>query len=88
MKKTIMIPIEVDAEVFAIDLANSMNYEEAINIIKIIDIQMADWEFTKQLAAYFMNEILKSWEEMEMYFDHAPKFVLDEFISYNLPKSV
>ena len=83
MKKTIMIPSEVDAEVFAIDLANSMNYEEAINIIKIIDIQMADWEFTKQLAAFFMNEVLKEWNDQE-----AGLFEIGQFIDENLPESV
>ena len=82
MKKTIMIPIEVDAEVFAMDLANNMNYQEAINIIRIIDIQMADWDFTKQLAAFFMSEVLKEADDSDWCGD------LLKFISQNLPKTV
>ena len=83
MKKTVMIPIEVDAEDFARDLANNLNYEESINIIKIIDDRMADWEFTKQLAAFFMNEVLKEWSEQE-----DGLFEIYQFIDENLPKSV
>ena len=83
MKKTVMIPIEVDAEDFARDLANNLNYDEAFSIIKIIDIQMANWDFTKQLAAFFMNEVLKEWEEQE-----DGSFEIGQFIEENLPKSV
>ena len=67
MKKTVTIPIEFDAETLAMELADNLSYDEAINIIniiKIIDNQMADWEFTKQLAAFFMNEVLKEWSEL------------------------
>ena len=97
MKKTITIPIEVDTEVLARDLANSLGYDEAINIIKIIDDRMADWEFTKQLAAFFMNEVLKEWSELEGYPDvesdipggiYVPPFEIYQFIDENLPKSV
>ena len=83
MKKTITIPIELDAEALAQELADSLSYDEAINIIKIIDNQMADWDFTKQLAAFFMNEVLKSWAEME-----EGLFEIGQFIDENLPKSV
>ena len=83
MSKTVTIPIEVDAEDFARDLANNLNYEEAINIIKIIDIQVADWGFTKQLAAFFMNEVLKEWGEQE-----DGLFEIGQFIDDSLPKSV
>ena len=83
MKKTVMIPIEVDAEDFARDLANNLNYEESINIIKIIDIQMADWGFTKQLAAFFMNEVLKEWNDQE-----GGLFEIGQFIDEYLSKSV
>ena len=97
MKKTITIPIELDAEALAQELADSLSYDEAINIIKIIDDQMADWDFTKQLAAFFMNEVLKSWREMEGYPDvesdipvsiYVPQFEIGQFIDENLPKSV
>ena len=83
MKKIVTIPIEVDAEVLARELADSLNYDEAINIIKIIDNQMADWEFTKHLAAFFMNEVLKEWSEQE-----DGLFEIGQFIDENLPKSV
>ncbi len=83
MKKTVTIPIELDAEVLARDLADSLNYAEAINIIKIIDDQIADWEFTKQLAAFFMNEVLKEWNDQE-----ARLFEIGQFIDENLPESV
>ena len=84
MKKIVTIPIEVDAEVLALELADNLNYDEAINIIKIIDNQMADWEFTKQLAAFFMNEILRDWDDM----GERDLFELRTFISQNLPKTV
>ena len=84
MKKTITIPIELDAEALAQELADSLSYDEAINIIKIIDDQMADWDFTKQLAAFFMNEVIKSWPELE----EGYEFELGYFIDENLPKSV
>ena len=83
MKKTITIPIEFDAETLAMKLADNLSYDEAINIIKIIDNQMADWEFTKQLAAFFMNEVLKEWSEQE-----DGLFELGYFIDENLPESV
>ena len=83
MKKTITIPIEFDAETLAMELADNLSYDEAINIIKIIDNQMADWEFTKQLAAFFMNEVLKEWSEQE-----DGLFEISQFIDENLPKSV
>ena len=83
MEKTLTIPIEFDAEVLAMELADNLSYDEAINIIKIIDNQMADWEFTKQLAAFFMDEVLKSWGEME-----EGLFEIGQFIDENLPKSV
>ena len=86
MKKIVTIPIEVDAEVLAMELADNLSYDEAINIIKIIDNQMADWEFTKQLAAFFMNGVLKEWSEMED--EVSPDYFLREFITRNLPKSV
>ena len=84
MKKTITIPIELDTEVLARDLADSLSYDEAINIIKIIDDQMADWDFTKQLAAFFMYEVLKGWPELE----EGYEFELGYFIEENLPESV
>lgn len=80
-KKTLMIPVEVDAEVFAQDLAHNMSYDEALNIIKIIDIQIADWAFTKQLAAFFIGEVLDSWWEME-----EDLFELRTFLKQNLPQ--
>lgn len=83
MKKTVTIPIEVDAEDFARDLADNLSYDEAINIIKIIDDQIADWEFIKQLAAHFMNEVLKEWNDQE-----TGLFEIGQFIEDNLPKSV
>ena len=83
MKKIVTIPIEVDAEVLALELADNLNYDEAINIIKIIDNQMADWDFTKQLAAFFMNEVLKEWNDQE-----AGLFEIGQFIDENLPESV
>ena len=83
MKKTVTIPIELDTGVLAMELANSLSYDEAINIIKIIDNQMADWDFTKQLAAFFMNEVLKEWSEQE-----DGLFEIYQFIDENLPKSV
>ena len=83
MKKTITIPVELDAEALALELADELNYDEAINIIKIIDIQMADWGFTKQLAAFFMNEVLKEWGEQE-----DGLFEIGQFIDDSLPKSV
>lgn len=97
MRKTVMVPIEVDAEVFARDLANNLDHQEAMEIVKIIDVQMADWEFTKQLAAFFMNEVLKEWSELEGYPDvesdipggiYVPPFEIYQFINENLPKSV
>ena len=97
MKKTITIPIEFDAETLAMELADNLSYDEAINIIKIIDNQMADWGFTKQLAAFFMNEVLKEWSELEGYPDvesdipggiYVPPFEIYQFIEENLPKSV
>ncbi len=83
MKKTITIPIEFDAETLAMELADNLSYDEAINIIKIIDNQMADWEFTKQLAAFFMNEVLKEWNDQE-----DGLFEIGQFIDENLPESV
>ena len=83
MKKIVTIPIEVDAEVLALELADNLNYDEAINIIKIIDNQMADWDFTKQLAAFFMNEVLKEWNDQE-----AGLFEIGQFIDEYFSKSV
>ena len=83
MKKTVTIPIELDAEALAMELADNLSYDEAINIIKIIDDRMADWEFTKQLAAFFMNEVLKEWSEQE-----DGLFEIGQFINEYLLKSV
>ena len=83
MKKTVTIPIELDAEALAMELSDNLSYDEAINIIKIIDDRMADWEFTKQLAAFFMNEILKEWSEQE-----DGLFEIGQFINEYLLKSV
>lgn len=83
MKKTITIPIEFDAKTLAMELADNLSYDEAINFIKIIDNQMADWEFTKQLAAFFMNEVLKEWDDQE-----DGLFEIGQFIDKYLSKSV
>lgn len=83
MKKTITIPIEIDAEALAKNLTDKLSYDEAINIIRIIDDQIADWEFAKQLAAFFMHEVLRDWDEQE-----KGLFEIGQFIDENLPKSV
>lgn len=80
MQKTVTVPIEIDAVNFITQLADELSYDEAIEIIKIIDDRMANWEFTKQVAAHFISEIVKGWGEMGEPFEKSPIFSLSDFI--------
>lgn len=47
--------IELDYE----DISTSLNYDQSIEFIKIIDRDQENWELTLELAKYFVAEILK-----------------------------
>lgn len=42
-----------------IDSLASLSYSEIISFIKVLDLTIADWDFTKQLYSYLKEEMEK-----------------------------
>ena len=53
--------ITISAEISKEKLAEviSSNWDDALDIIKQIDTEMADWDFTEQMFNYFKEEMEK-----------------------------
>lgn len=83
MSKTILLPVELDLEALVHDLAQAMSYEEAFKFMVNLDVAMADWTFTKEIAAFFINEVLKEWADQD-----EEVFEVHAFIKKYLPDSV
>lgn len=48
--------------------------EEALALIKMIDEEQADWEFTKQVADHFIELMSKYFEHSKEYKDYLKGF--------------
>lgn len=55
MNKSISINVEIDS----FDIADSCNYHEAMNLIKVIDERQQSYEFTEEVALMLLGECLK-----------------------------
>ena len=50
------------ADVDIDDIAVQVDHDEGAELIKAIDLQMADFEFTVDMAKYFVGEVAKEYE--------------------------
>jgi hypothetical protein len=55
----IFMESNIDVGSFVRSLCIKNNEQEIINLIKEIDIEMSDWNFTEDLYNYFKNELQK-----------------------------
>lgn len=53
IKKMVLLPIDLKELLSEVSLSN----EEALELIKAIDLNMQDWEFTEEACNYFMKEM-------------------------------
>ena len=56
MSRKLNVTVEVDAHQLAMSLAESRDYRALFRLIEDIDAQMADWDFTEKLHAYFAKQ--------------------------------
>jgi hypothetical protein len=49
----------IDMELFARDICNELNDDGLIKLITDIDLNVAEWGFTKKLYNYFKKEMEK-----------------------------
>ena len=55
IKKMVLLPVDLKELVSEVSLSN----EEALELIKAIDLNMQDWGFTEEACNYFMKEMDK-----------------------------
>ena len=56
MSRKLSVTVEVDAKELANSLAESRDYRALFRLIEDIDAQIADWDFTERLYAYFAKQ--------------------------------
>lgn len=56
MSKKLALVVDVDAKTLATALADARDYNALFRLIEDIDAQMADWDFTERLYAYFAKQ--------------------------------
>ena len=49
----------INLEVKATNISESLDYSEALELVKLIDVDQIDADFTKECAQYFVQELIK-----------------------------
>lgn len=62
------------------DISDAVDYNDAEELIKMIDKAQEDWDFTKSIATYFLLA-LKELEAENVDMPPEEHFFLDKFIS-------
>lgn len=55
-------------------IASALSDEEAISLIKVIDEEKADWDFTKQIADHYLALMKEYFEHPRDYEDYLKGF--------------
>ena len=53
------IPVNIDL----FEIADNLDYENSLELIKLIDLQQLNTDFTKEAALYLLNEAIKGIDE-------------------------
>ena len=61
----VRIPAEVDIDELVTELCDQLDRDELIDLIKMIDSDVADYDFTYELKEYFVEEIRREEEFLD-----------------------
>lgn len=61
----VKIPGEVDLEDLVTELCDQMDREELLDLVKMIDQDVADYDFTYELKEYFTEEVRREEEFLD-----------------------
>jgi len=61
----VKIPAEVDLDELVAELCDQLEQEELIDLIKMIDRDVADYDFTYELKEYFDEEVRREDEFLD-----------------------
>lgn len=56
----IITRIQLDIE----DIVSALTADEAVELIKRIELEQADWDFTREIALHFMNLMKEFFDEV------------------------
>lgn len=56
---SVSLDVSIDQNELATQIALQLEPEEVIELMKKIDVEVAEWEFTSNVASYFHNELAK-----------------------------
>ena len=56
MSKTLNLIVDVDPEGLANSIVSGLNRDDLFSLIVQLDAEMADWDFTERLYAYFAKQ--------------------------------